>query len=105
MLLVLVSAAMAAAMTACSSGSKTTGQPPQTEKQVQTDTENQEKDGDGSVDNTGNIRGSGTKIDIAFCNVAPSSHPQNIAYRAFADKVKTETDGNITITVYDNAQM
>lgn len=105
MLLVLVSAVMVATMTACSSDSKTTGQPPQTEKQVQADSDNQEKAKDTSAADTDGTKGSGAKIDIAFCNVAPSSHPQNIAYRAFADKVKTETDGNITITVYDNAQM
>ena len=63
-----------------------------------------EKDAAGGVTSAGS-KGSGAKLDIAFCNVAPSSHPQNIAYRAFADKVKAETDGNISITVYDNAQM
>ena len=63
-----------------------------------------EKDAAGGVTSAGS-KGSGAKLDIAFCNVAPSSHPQNIAYRAFAEKVKEETGGNITVTGYDNAQM
>ena len=68
MLLVLVSAVMVATMTACSSDSKTTGQPPQTEKQVQADSDNQEKAKDTSAADTDGTKGSGAKIDIAFCN-------------------------------------
>ena len=58
-----------------------------------------------AAEQSSEMKGSGAKINIAFCNVAPTAHPQNIAYRAFADKVKSETGGNIEVTVYDNAQM
>lgn len=106
MLLVLVSIMMAAAVTACSSGDKPVAQPAQAQEKAETQgkAETQEST-EAAAGRTDGLKGSGAKIDIAFCNVAPSSHPQNIAYRAFADKVKAETNGNITITVYDNAQM
>lgn len=70
------------------------------------DSEQKQTSAGGSVtEQAEEIKGSGAKINIAFCNVAPTAHPQNIAYRAFADKVKEETAGNIEVTIYDNAQM
>lgn len=97
-LAILMMMALVVATTACSSGENTTA----SQEQPTAQAEGQNEVTDASENE---VKGSGAKVDIAFCNVAPSSHPQNIAYRAFAEKVAKETNGNITITVYDNAQM
>lgn len=46
-----------------------------------------------------------TAYEIKLANVLPESHSWNIAAQGFAEDVKSETDGRVTVKIYPNGQL